>query len=294
MSITTTVNLIDYGSNIVLRGACGISMTIVVCLLILTFLVRLDRATKFAGELLPEVEAIANRCEGCGYDLTHLPIGGVCTECGLATESSLVPERRRPGTPWQQRRDVLGWLETVGDCLLWPHRIYGAMQMKKAFAESVRFARWHFGVMAVGAALWAILLTQTQSELGWPVYLFVPLMAAAAASLAGWFWHRLVGAIVFTYAVAQKLFTDAQWGRHVLMYESAFLWVFCAFNGLMITSFIVFDGNWISHFFTGRQLFFFLGMPLELFVILMGNLVLTLAWFYRYSIAIRAVRWSNF
>jgi hypothetical protein len=105
LTITTTVNLTNFGNRIELRIICEIAMFLAVCFLILFFLTRLDRTTQLAGRLLEPIAPIAPRCEGCGYDLTHLPGGGVCTECGLSWDG---------WKPWVM--DCSGLVETMIQC----------------------------------------------------------------------------------------------------------------------------------------------------------------------------------
>ena len=47
-------------------------------------------------------------CEWCGYNLTHAPAGGRCSECGKAVDESLGPDVR-PGSPWEHRAGVGRW-----------------------------------------------------------------------------------------------------------------------------------------------------------------------------------------
>ncbi len=83
----------------------------------------------------------------------------------------------------------------------------------------------------------------------------------------------------------------ARWALKVMAYESAFLWVFCSFWGLLITSFLFFE-DWISDAL-GRQPW--LGtVPAEVSVIAQGTIGLGAVWLWRYRIAFLTIRWSNF
>ena len=73
-----------------------------------------------------------------------------------------------------------------------------------------------------------------------------------------------------------------------MAYETAFLWVFCLYNGLLLTCFAVFE-NWISDHVLNQ-----FGLPAEAFAILFGNAAIIAAWVWRYGIAFRHIRWSNY
>lgn len=261
---------------------------------IFLLLVSLDRATLIAGEAIP-ADLPGPRCEGCGYDLTHLPAGGVCTECGLETEQSLTPGILRRTTAWQTRQTFSDWMATAGAALLTPRRFYWALFVRRPQAEASRFGRTQFIAMWIAAWLWMMAMGVSKNGFnrGYEFGL-VPVLGASAVVVVGWFLHRLVGAIMFTYAGVRKLLDDGHWHRHVMMHEASFLWVFCALDGSLISSFILLDGPWISQALTGRQFYTILGIPLELLVVFGGNLLLIVFWFWRYAIAFERIRWNNF
>ncbi|MBN1513949.1 MAG: hypothetical protein JXB13_18170 [Phycisphaerae bacterium] len=69
-------------------------------------------------------------CEGCGYNLTHAPADGRCSECGRAVEESLGPNVRR-GSPWEHRAVVGCWAA-------WRQCAWEAMLRPAAFGRRLR------------------------------------------------------------------------------------------------------------------------------------------------------------
>jgi len=61
-------------------------------------------------------------CEWCGYNLTHAPADGRCSECGRLVDESLGPGVR-PGTPWEHWAVVgrwRAWRQCAWDAMLRP------------------------------------------------------------------------------------------------------------------------------------------------------------------------------
>lgn len=87
---------------------------------------------------------------------------------------------------------------------------------------------------------------------------------------------------------------DGAASHHVIQFEAAYLWAFCLVNGALVTSFFVFDGTWMSTVITGRPLYFFQGLPIEIWIIGGLNVGLILLWCLRIWKGFHAVRWSNF
>jgi hypothetical protein len=110
------------------------------------------------------------------------------------------------------------------------------------------------------------------------------------SGIAGcWFGHRGLAALVASYWLVRGELPDFRWASKVLAYESTFLWAFCAFWSAIFTSFS-FWNDWISRLLTGRSragLF-------EILALFGGTVVLAGVWLWRYRIAYRAIRWSNF
>jgi len=239
---------------------------------------------------------LAPRCEGCGYDLTHRAADDRCTECGMSIAASLVPRLRRPGCAWQARRSFASWLSTAVTVVCSPAKFYEGLMLRRPDHESRRFAVWHYPVIACLAAAWLLCIAiQTGgSTLEWFLLVIVPAFIGLLAALAGWCVHRLVGAMMTSWAIVRGALPDVTWAARVMGYETAFLWAFCLYDGLLMTSFMLY-GNWISEhvlasIMVGNQF----GIPAEPLAILFGNAAIIATWTWRYVIAFRCVRWSNF
>ena len=100
------------------------------------------------------------------------------------------------------------------------------------------------------------------------------------------------GAIAATAWIWSGTLRDFRPARKVLAYETTYLWVFCLYNGLLITSFIR-DSGWMSGAFSGF-IYRLVGLPPEVVAFTFGNGALCLVWLWRFRTAIRAVRWANF
>lgn len=232
------------------------------------------------------------RCEGCGYDLTHRAADGLCTECGLPQAESLDPARNRPGSTWARRKNLVTWTATVGTVLLQPRRFYRKLRLRTPLAPDSGFAAVTFVLVACGALLWAGFSVWISALLSSPPPGDVAIVVAGMVSLgtfACWLGHRVIAALVVTSWLAQTALPDFRWAAKVITYETSFLWVFCAFWGLMFSSLMVFE-NWISRLL-GLSGFFPAG---EFLTIAGGTLLLAAIWIVRYTIAYRAIRWSNF
>ncbi|MEE8169648.1 MAG: hypothetical protein V3T70_03790, partial [Phycisphaerae bacterium] len=95
-----------------------------------------------------------------------------------------------------------------------------------------------------------------------------------------------------TVWAVRRTLPDFRWSRKVIEYETAYLWLFCAYNGTLITSFFKLDDLWSI---VDRSLFrgIFI-MDVRPGLIIYGNAALILLWLWRYRIITRAIRWSNF
>ncbi|HVP12999.1 MAG TPA: hypothetical protein VMV94_17625, partial [Phycisphaerae bacterium] len=261
------------------------------CLLV----VWLCRALGSLGGSGPE-PVIPPRCEGCGYDLTHQPESGRCSECGLALASSLTPGLRRPGCSWEARAGVVSLVWTALGALISPRRFYERLKLRTPQGPSRAFARWQYLIMGGCSAAWIYLMVaEEMSNRGDWTELFIPLLVGFAVPLVGWGLQRLVSAFVASWWVIHRMVPDMGWGRKVFAYETSFLWVFCLYNGAWLTSFFLYNAWlswWLKETFDVRP---HLGAfdPEEAAVFL-GDIALILAWFCRYGVIGRAIRWSNF
>lgn len=118
-------------------------------------------------------------------------------------------------------------------------------------------------------------------------------LLAFLVPLAGWLTHRFVAAVVSTWWFARDMLPRPQVACVVLVYETAFLWVFCLYNSVLLTSFFLFD-KWMTELL-GRQFWNNLfNAPTEPLVLLGGNAALILYWLRRYHRCLQAVRWANY
>ena len=237
------------------------------------------------------------RCEGCGYDLTHRPVDGRCSECGLVVDISLTPELRRPGSAWMRRRC---WLISAVRVLFSPRRFYEELQLRTPGSTERGFAGWNFLGMFVGALVWAGVLVagiERFQGLGPDIDLELLVVIAVAAlgfALGCWLLHRTIAALVVSFWMFRRRLPDYRWAAKVMAYESVTLWLPAVYLGLLMMSFIIYE-DWVSALF-GRNFpaSVFLGMPGEVLAAFCGPVAYVLLAFWRYRIICRAIRWSNF
>ncbi|MBI4718592.1 MAG: hypothetical protein HY763_12355 [Planctomycetes bacterium] len=232
------------------------------------------------------------RCEGCGYDLTHRPDHGRCPECGLSLEASLNLEARRPRRGWERGDGIARWLSDSVQILVRGERFYQSLQTRRPLRASAAFARWHLVAVGMGAATWLVtmLLGHQKSSSHLVTAVSISLFAAP---LMGWATHRFVAAAVTTAWFARQGLAGSAVAGLVLTYESAFLWVFCLANGLLLTSYWLF-GDWLTSLL-GRQFWnTLLGGPTEPIAVLFVNAALILTWMLRFHRCLRSVRFANF
>ncbi len=242
--------------------------------------------------------AISPRCEGCGYGLTHWPADARCPECGLDVAASL-RLKRRPGSAWEGWGTATSWIETCWRVLLRPRSFYSRLKLRPHARAAASFAVWNYVLLGLGGAAWVCVT-------GWLLYLtsewlFSPNIAEVLAyagamlfwtPLCCWLGHRTIAALVITWWLLRGYLPDYAWAAKVVAYESAFLWAFCCYWGFLVFSFIL-GGGWISRLIVPGFLRAF-GVPAEIAVLLLGTAGLGVVWLWRYRIAGRAIRWSNF
>jgi len=267
---------------------------------IVLILQRIGRASASVGSRNGGLH-LPPRCEGCGYDLSHQPLDARCPECSFPVADSVSP-RRRPGCRWERskRRPLREWFQTVQMVVLLPRDFYGRLRLQTALAPATAFAMRNYVLIGVGAALWVLLMWWAEEAgvglfaSGWAEVLALLLTFLVWAPLACWFGHRLIGAIVITWWIARRALPDTRWAAKVLAYESAYLWVFCVFWGIFATTFVLAGEPWISDRFGTEFFFAVFRMPGEAVVLLGGTALLALGWLWRYVVALRAIRWSNY
>lgn len=119
------------------------------------FISSAERALMAAAE--PAVPEIPPRCEGCGYDFSHQPASGFCTECNEPVARSLTPGVRRPGVQWESPASGLAtWFSSSVELLLSPAQFYARLQFRLLQGEDAarRFCLLHYRYIAFVAALW--------------------------------------------------------------------------------------------------------------------------------------------
>ncbi len=232
------------------------------------------------------------RCEGCGYDLTHRPASGLCSECGLDLDVSLTPGARRTGCLWEDRRSGGNWLASSVELIVRPRNFYGRLKLRTDASASRLFAQWHYLLIGLCGAAWILGLMIVKPAAPGALCM-VPLMMLFVIPLVGWALHRVIGSLAVSWCLARGQLDHVRWARKVIAYEAAYLWVFCLYSAALISSFVLWD-DWITSGLGGLFGRWILGMPIEVAVVFLGNGVIGLLWFWRYRMAVRAVRWSNF
>lgn len=121
----------------------------------------------------------------------------------------------------------------------------------------------------------------------------VPLAIGLLAPLVCWLGQRALGGIATAVAFWSGMLPDGRWAEKVVLCESVVMWVFCAWWGLLVTSFTQFN-DWLTKLIGQRFSYDVLGIPAEPAAILYGTGLLTLAALLRYRFVFRAIRWANF
>jgi hypothetical protein len=257
----------------------------------LTFWV--SRAIGSLGDKTPAIE-VPPRCEGCGYDLRHRPTDGRCPECGLSSDSSLVPGVRRPGSRWEnERRGPLTWLSTVRCVVFTPSQFYGALKLRTPMDKPQAFARWNYGLIGAGSLPFAAVLLMASRNAD--DLLSLALLTMFLSLIIAWGLHHPLGALATSWWVMRGALPDYGWAGKVIAYESAYLWAFCLYNGVFSAAMTVND-RWLMDLFAGFTGLAYkpFGMLFEELVVIGGNAALLLLWLWRYHLAARAIRWSNY
>lgn len=237
------------------------------------------------------------RCEGCGYDLTHQPAEGRCSECGLRLDASLVADLSRPDSRWVREPTSASWAVTCLAVLFGPRAFYRTLRLRTPTTVESRFVAWNFVRIAEGAFVWALIMIILLSRREYPPTpseLAIVLLAITCVVPLGvigcWLGHRVVQSLVASWWLVRRALPDFRWAARVAAYETSFLWVFCVFWGSLLGSMVLFD-CWLSALVGGARR----GPPTaEMLFAGWGTLGLVVVWLVRYAIAYRAIRWSNF
>lgn len=271
----------------------AILMFLVIPAVLVTILRRIGRSAETLANTAPG-PSLTLICVECGYDLAYLDASGACPECGHGIANSLDPAVR-DGVAWERKpkSDSGRWTETVSAILFSPRESYRRLRMFTTLDLARAFARRVYVSVGLCATVWLAAVTlvigayvDAEEALVWTLGfgLWTPVCC--------WLGHRFIGAVVASWWFYRGVLRDGRWAAKVILYESAFLWVFCLFWGVVATSFALW-GPWISVAFDNRVFFALAGMPGEPAVVLGGTLALALCWLWRYSLILKSVRWSN-
>ncbi len=279
--------------------AIGLFPSIV--LSIAAFIVLSLRAARLAGDALPAPVKRPPLCEGCGYDLSHVSTGGVCTECGLPLAKSLELDAVRPGNRWESRRKPKEWLHSSRAVVFKSTVFYQTLKLRTSIDAATEYSRNHFVLMGIGGGIWILVLCVIASLESRPlgnsdyfIAVFLPFLGSVWVPCAGWVLHRMVFSIAFIAWMLTSSIPDARWLIKVREYETAFLWLFCAFNGTWI-SLVIVHPAWMKELLALYRSLNLpqLGLPLEIVGVFAGNAILIVAWMLRYRRIHQAIRWSN-
>ncbi len=226
-------------------------------------------------------------CEDCGYNLLHQQVCGRCPECGSAIEQSLTQLTRRLPSPWMLNQYLGSWLRCSASALFSPKNFYCHLPMFGPTNTARNFAVGHYLAIALCSATWMIIETAKMDVQN--IGVLISPVALTIYPLFGWITHCFVGALSATFWLMRGELPNPQVLPKAFYYETPFLWIFCAYNGLIGTSII--NGNWLFKWIGTTGMF---NMPIEVFAILAGNSLLILIWLYRFGRVYRAVRWANF
>lgn len=84
-------------------------------------------------ERVPTIEALI--CDRCGYELEGLDLDTGCPECALPIQTSL--PRRRPGSPYQNRRNITSLFKTMLLVMVRPRRTVRELDIDKGSGVSM-------------------------------------------------------------------------------------------------------------------------------------------------------------
>ena len=118
-------------------------------------------------------------------------------------------------------------------------------------------------------------------------------MMGLMVTLTSWAGHRIMAAVAATWWFVRKSLPDGRWAAKIVAYESVFVWPFLAYLGLLAASFALGE-DWLSRLFGRRPVHLPVYMPPEGLAVLVVIPAYGLLSLWRYRIALRSIRWSNF
>lgn len=244
-------------------------------------------------------------CEICGYDLTHWPEGGRCSECGwelpTGAPAQADAEGFSPDGEMQAQSRPSGALSAAivdycHQCMA-PAAYYREMPLDAPEGRLARAATLHLVLIALLAPIFFFVGFALRGEIRLH-HLDADDVAACFAigissASAGWVTHRAVMLLTFTWWIWQKSFPDFDRARRLYLLEFSYLWLFCAYSGLIFATFFLFGFNWMSDSLGQKLLRLAPGHVIEPWVLLGGNGVLILVWLFRLSRAAGVLRFRN-
>lgn len=239
------------------------------------------------------------RCEFCGYDLTHVPDSGICTECGSIAADSLTPHIRRTGTDWEHHPSPATFWSTAASVMFNPSKFYGRLQMRR----SARAAWWYaslqyllIGLTAGGMMMATYLITEGNSSSRTNERLFaeaatIGVVLALAFGGIGWLASRATAAITLTALAIRAPLPENGWFRRAMYYEPTYLWLPLIYGMGWLCCFIICEEALNYRFFSQQML---CGAPVMIWIEFIPLTIMAIYWFVRYQKMIAAIRYNNF
>ncbi len=123
---------------------------------------------RFVGAWRPSsAEPRPPTCEWCGYNLTHVPTDGRCSECGKPAEASL-GEHIRTGPAWTRRRSggrLAAWWDTLWCVMIAPGEFGRQLKLDPESDDHRALVAWHIPASFLLGALGACCMLATVG--GW-------------------------------------------------------------------------------------------------------------------------------
>ena len=131
----------DHAGGDIYYALSELAVVSITALIAATGLLWVLRAVSFIRERDDlDPDAFPPRCEHCGYDLRYAPLDARCSECGRPVADSLVPDRARPGIPWEAHMNPRTFLHTLAHVTARPKHFYQTIRGRGTTAHSLYFA----------------------------------------------------------------------------------------------------------------------------------------------------------
>jgi hypothetical protein len=191
---------------------------------------------RFVGAPRPASMAAADpMCEWCGYNLTHVPSDGRCSECGRPVEDSLGADVRA-GPAWPRRHNLghlAAWWACASEVAWDPGRFGRRLQSGPAGLDHRVFVAWHVPAwLALGFASSFIFFRWVEAEdfilLNPDVFIAVGLLAGSLTVTACMTLITLASSVVgiaFHYIDRRNLMTVS---AQIASYLSTYLFAWAA------------------------------------------------------------------